>query len=358
MGPPIGGPDFLGEKMKKEVKILSLILSVCICIGLCGCNNTDPVGNSSVSSSSAQPQLTVPTDSYVSSAPTVESTPEPEPTPESKPASVPQQTTTPTPAPTPSAPVDLGGNFTVNDPDNALGRSNQRYPFSFGGAKNEQPHSISVSNQARFDSLDGVNALALDTVSTDRRMYLTFDCGYEYNNLTASILDTLKEKNVKSAFFCTLDYLKKNPHLVRRMIDEGHIVGNHSATHPDFTKNLSRTQMAKELYIVHKYLADNYNYTSKYFRFPTGANSDNALELVTSVGYRSVFWSIAHTDWDTSKQPTDDAAFSIVTERYHPGAVILLHAVSSANTNVLGRLIDTAHERGYTFTTLDEYPWN
>ena len=344
--------------MKKEVKILSFMMALCLCIGLCGCKTADPDGTSSVSSLSAQPQLTVPTDSYVSSAPTVESTPEPESEPDSKPAVVQNPTPTPTPAPTPSAPVDLGGNFTVNDPDNTRGLSNQRFAFSFGGAKNEQPHSISVGNQARFDSLEGVNALALDTVSGDRRMYLTFDCGYEYNNLTASILDTLKEKNVKAAFFCTLDYLKKQPSLVKRMIDEGHIVGNHSATHPDFTKNLSRTQMAKELYTVHKYLEDNYNYTSKYFRFPTGANSDNALELVTSVGYRSVFWSIAHTDWDTAKQPTDDVAFSIVTERYHPGAVILLHAVSSANTNVLGRLIDTAHERGYTFKTLDEYSWN
>jgi peptidoglycan-N-acetylmuramic acid deacetylase len=170
-------------------------------------------------------------------------------------------------------------------------------------AKNGKAHSISVNNQAKFDAYNNVEALALDTVSTDKRMYLTFDCGYEYKNLTASILDTLKAKNVKAACFCTLDYLEDNPQLVHRMINEGHIVGNHRTTHPDFT-TISRTKMAEELYISHKYLIDNFDYEAKYFRFPTGAFSESALELVTSVGYKSVFWSLAHKDWETANQPS------------------------------------------------------
>ncbi len=341
--------------MKTEVKIISFLVAVLIAFTLCGCKSTNTGDESSLAFASTNPQLVTPSDIPVSSENVVIDVPEsaPESTPESKPASAPESK----PVSSYKPPVDTSGNFDVNDPDNTRGLSNKRYSYSFGGAKNGKPHSISVQNQQRFDGFQNINALALDTVSTDKRMYLTFDCGYEYNDLTASILDTLKEKNVKAAFFCTLDYLEDEPHYVRRMIDEGHIVGNHSTTHPDFTKGLTRTQMAKELYIVHKYLEDNFNYTSKYFRFPTGAHSENSLELVTSVGYSSVFWSVAHADWDTAKQPTDEAAFNIVTERYHPGAVILLHAVSSANTNVLGRLIDRAHEMGYTFATLDQYPW-
>ena len=153
------------------------------------------------------------------------------------------------------------GYFTVNDPENTRGLSNTRFDYSFGVAKNGKPHDISVSNQKRFNSMKNVEALALDTVSKDKRMYLTFDCGYEYKNLTGKILDTLKKKKVKAAFFVTLDYVKSNPKFVRRMINEGHIVGNLSATHPVFP-NLSRTKMAKEIYSVDKYLKDNFDYTS------------------------------------------------------------------------------------------------
>lgn len=244
--------------------------------------------------------------------------------------------------------------FIVNDPENTRGLSETRYGYSFGAASNGQPHSISINNQLKFDGLQNVEALALDTVSSDKRMYLTFDCGYEYNNITAAILDTLKEKNVKAAFFCTLDYLKKNPSIVRRMIDEGHIVGNHSATHPDFTK-LSRTEMAREIYSVHKYLLDNFGYVSEFFRFPTGAYSESALELVTSLGYKSVFWSVAYSDWDTSAQPEHESAFLTVSSRYHSGAVILLHAVSDTNSAILGRLIDLAFAEGYALMTLKDY---
>lgn len=244
--------------------------------------------------------------------------------------------------------------FTVNDPDNTRGLSNERIGCYYGVASGGKPHQLSIDNQLRFDGFENVKALALDTVSKDNGMYLTFDCGYEYKNITAYILDTLKAKNVKAAFFCTLSYLEDNPQLVRRMIDEGHIVGNHSATHPDFT-TLTRTQMADELYTFEKYLTENFNYRSEYFRFPGGYHSENTLELVTSLGYTSVFWSVAHKDWETANQPDNNTAFTTVTSRYHSGAVILLHAVSQTNSDILGLLIDDAHSKGYKFKTLDEY---
>lgn len=248
------------------------------------------------------------------------------------------------------------GEYTVVDAENARGLDNTKNGFGFGVAKNGKPHNISVNNQKRFDGYNNVKALALDTVSQDKRMYLTFDCGYEYMNLTDDILDTLKEKNVKAAFFVTLSYIKHNPEKVERMIKEGHIVGNHSANHPVFP-DISRTKMADELYKVDEYLQKHFNYKNVYFRFPTGAYSENALELVTSVGYRSVFWSVAHGDYDTDKQPSVEATFNTVTGRFHPGAVILLHAISTSNTEVLGDIIDEAISQGYTFKTLDEYAW-
>ena len=246
------------------------------------------------------------------------------------------------------------GAYTVFDPDNKRGLSTKKYGFSFGAAKDGKPHSISVNNQANFDKMENVEALALDTVSTDKGLYLTFDNGYEYENLTLDILDILKEKNVKAAFFITLSYAKNNHQIVQRMIQDGHIVGNHSATHPVFPE-ISREKMADELYRVDQYLQENFDYKTQYFRFPTGAYSENSLELCTSVGYKNIFWSVAHYDYETDDQPTKQEAFDVVTGRMHPGAVILLHAISKANTDALGDIIDYALEEGYTFKTLDDY---
>ena len=246
------------------------------------------------------------------------------------------------------------GEYTVVDAENARGIDNTKNGYGFGVAKNGQPHSISVNNQKRFDGYSNVEALALDTVSTDKRMYLTFDCGYEYKNLTDDILNVLKEKNVKAAFFVTLPYIKQNPDKVDRMIKEGHIVGNHSATHPVFPE-ISRSKMAEELYKVDEYLQKHFNYKTEYFRFPTGAYSENSLELVTSVGYKSIFWSVAHGDYDVDAQPTVAETFDTVTGRFHSGAVILLHAISQSNTDALSDIIDEAHAQGYSFKTLDEY---
>ncbi|MBQ4067470.1 MAG: polysaccharide deacetylase family protein, partial [Clostridia bacterium] len=245
--------------------------------------------------------------------------------------------------------------YTVNDPNNANGLSSVRHPFSYGVASQSQPHSITVNNQATFDSF-GTNALAWDNKSGEKVLYLTFDCGYKYGDLTSRILDTLKEKNVKAAFFCTMDYLKTDPGEVARMISEGHTVGNHSVTHPDCT-TISRERLAWELLGVHNYMRAHFGYTPKYFRFPTGAFSESALELCSSVGYRSVFWSVAYADWDPQNQQGTESAYAQVTSRLHPGAVILLHSTSPDNADILARVIDYAHSQGYVFKTLDNYSY-
>lgn len=242
--------------------------------------------------------------------------------------------------------------FKVNDPENAKGLSTAKKGYGYGVATGGKPHSISVGNQNYFET-NAYRAFCLDTKSQEKVLYLTFDCGYE-NGYTAKILDVLKEKNVPAAFFCTLPQVKDYPDLIARMINEGHIVGNHSVKHPSFP-SLTRTRMAEELKGMDDYLRLNFGYSEPYFRFPMGEYSDSALDLIGSLGYTSVFWSVAYSDWDLSNQKGKQYAFDTVTARLHPGAVILLHSVSPDNANALSDIIDWAKNEGYTFKSLRDY---
>ena len=147
-------------------------------------------------------------------------------------------------------------------------------------AKDGKPNDISVNNQKYFET-NGYKALCLDTKSTDKVLYLTFDCGYE-NGYTAKILDTLKEKQVTAAFFCTLPQVKENPEIIARIINEDHIVGNHSVTHPSFP-TLTRLQMANEIKGMDDYLRTYFGYSAPFFRFPMGEYSDSALDAARTV---------------------------------------------------------------------------
>ncbi len=236
----------------------------------------------------------------------------------------------------------------VADPNNTRGISQKEHNHSYGVSKEGKPHEISVNNQKLYEKYNGI---CLDT-SGEKVIYLTFDCGYE-NGCTEKILDTLKEKNVKVAFFLTLSNVKENPQLISRMIQEGHIVGNHSTKHPNFS-TLTRTQMAQEIQTLDNYLRAHFGYSAPYFRFPEGACSENALDLVDSLGYKSVFWSTAYSDWDINNSKGADYAFDTVTSRLHSGCILLLHAVSPDNADALGRIIDYAVEEGYTFKSLTE----
>ena len=188
--------------------------------------------------------------------------------------------------------------------------------------------------------------------TNSKRICRKFDCGWE-NGYTYKVLDTLKEKNVPAAFFCTLDHIKSTPELIRRMIDEGHIVGNHSMKHPDFSK-ISRDRMKEEILGCNKYLQDNFGYSSNFFRFPEGSYNESALQLVDSLGMTSVFWSCAYADWDVNNVKGKQYAFDTVTSRLHPGAIILLHSVSPDNAEALGDIIDWARNNGYVFKSLND----
>ncbi len=240
--------------------------------------------------------------------------------------------------------------FSVSDPNNARGLSTEKKLHSYGVPKNGKPNFISVDNQKYFDSC-GYKAIAYDNKTDEKVLYLTFDCGYE-NGCTGKILDTLKTKRVPAAFFCTYYHIKGDPELVARMINEGHIVGNHSKNHPDFS-TISRTRMASELTECENYLRENFGYSSKFFRFPQGVYTESALDVVDSMGLTSVFWSSAYADWDINNLKGGQYAYNVMTARIHPGAVILLHAVSKDNADALGDIIDYARKSGYRFESLD-----
>lgn len=222
---------------------------------------------------------------------------------------------------------------------------------SYGVAKNNKPHEISVTSQKFFDDND-FNALTVD-MNTDNQVYLTFDVGYD-NGYTEKILDVLKEKNVKAAFFCTVDEMKSNPHAIARMINEGHIVGNHTENHPSMDE-LNTEEMIKEVLGFDNYIRTNFGYSSPYFRFPKGEYSEKALDVLNSMGYMCVFWSLAYADWDINNQKGKEYALKTVTDRIHPGAVILLHAVSRDNAEALGDIIDNVRNSGYNFADLEKY---
>ncbi len=237
-------------------------------------------------------------------------------------------------------------------PGNGKAYSVEKQSHSHGPASGGQPHYTVVEFQKNFDSF---GAVTLDTKSEKKVLYLTFDCGYEHDNLTSRVLDVLKEKKVTAAFFCTLDHIKKETEIISRMINEGHIVGNHSATHPSFA-SISRAQMTKELQDTENYLRENYGYASKFFRFPAGEYTQEALDTVAGLGYISVFWSVAYDDWNIEKVHGKDYATEKVISRLHDGAIILLHSVSKDNAEALGEIIDKARGQGYEFKSLSELP--
>ena len=186
--------------------------------------------------------------------------------------------------------------------------------------------------------------------STNKHIWLTFDEGYE-NGCTAGILDTLKEKNVRAVFFVTYDYCKRNPELVKRMIAEGHTVGNHTWSHPSLPE-CSPDELYSELSLLHEYVRDEFGYDMYVMRPPKGEFSQRVLACAKELGYTTVLWSFAYPDWDANNQPDPEQAFQKITGKSHNGAVYLLHAVSETNAAILGRVIDYWRDNGFVITPM------
>ena len=185
-------------------------------------------------------------------------------------------------------------------------------------------------------------------------LYLTFDAGYE-NGHTEKILDTLKKHDVKAAFFLVGNYLQKNADLVRRMVDEGHIVGNHTMTHPDMSAISDPEAFRQELEGLESLFREvTGKELPKYYRPPQGIYSEENLKMAKDLGYQTGCWSLAYKDWDNSKQPTADYAMGKLLPRTHNGAVILLHSTSQTNAEVLDQLLTQWKQDGYRFETIDK----
>ncbi len=187
--------------------------------------------------------------------------------------------------------------------------------------------------------------------TSEKSIYLTFDEGYE-NGYTPLILDTLREKGVCATFFVTAPYVKENPDIIKRMIKEGHIVGNHTKNHPSLPE-VSDEDFEKELFELDRLIWGITKTSTKYLRPPKGEYSARTLSLSHSLGYTNVFWSDAFVDWNNNFSAQE--AHRNITKNLHPGEVLLLHAVSKGNADALSDIIDTARKEGYSFKSLDEY---
>lgn len=188
----------------------------------------------------------------------------------------------------------------------------------------------------------------------EKVLYLTFDAGYE-NGCTAKILDTLKEKQVPAAFFLVGNYIRQSPDLVRRMVAEGHTVGNHTMHHYDMSRLSDKAAFSKELTDLEALYKETVGQElPKYYRPPQGIYSEENLKMAQELGYKTLFWSLAYVDWNNDAQPTREAAFAKLLPRTHNGAVVLLHSTSKTNAEILGELIDKWKAMGYRFGTLEE----
>jgi len=185
-------------------------------------------------------------------------------------------------------------------------------------------------------------------------IYLTFDAGYE-NGSTEKILDTLKAHEVPAAFFLVGNYIEKNADLVRRMVNEGHIVGNHTMNHPDMSKITDKTAFQRELTELEELFRETTGKElPKFYRPPQGCYSEENLKQAQELGYRTVFWSLAYMDWKNDDQPTKEQAFEKLIPRIHNGAVVLLHSTSATNAQILDELLTRWKDMGYTFRSIED----
>ena len=254
-------------------------------------------------------------------------------------------------APPASSGTTTGIGLYTWDELNAMDTSYNEGGFGAGRGQNHARPSTPVAEQKKYSQYDAY-FIGEDT----KTVYLTFDCGYEYYAtdangqkypVTGKILDVLKAKNVKAVFFVTMDYVEMEPELVQRMIDEGHVVGNHSNNHPVMPAQTIE-KMEYEVMSLHEYVLEHFGYKMFLFRPPTGAYSVQSLAVLQNLGYKTVLWSFQHYDYDTNDQPSNTTAYNTITNNAHNGAIYLLHAISEANAAVLGDVIDYLNTEGYT----------
>lgn len=227
--------------------------------------------------------------------------------------------------------------------------SNKKIGWGIKRNENHVQPDLGSNNMKLLNNYDGI---AMGN-SEDKFVYLTFDEGYEAG-YTSKLLDILKENDIKAAFFITGHYLNTQSQLVERMIQEGHIVGNHTVNHKSMP-DLNDEKIKEEIMNLHTAVYEKFNYEMKYIRPPMGEFSERTLSLIKSLGYTTTMWSLAYDDWNENKQGREAYGKDKVISNIHNGSIILLHANSVDNSNILDECIKEIKEMGYEFKTLDEF---
>lgn len=206
---------------------------------------------------------------------------------------------------------------------------------------------------ATIEELSRYNAFYAENTE-EKKIYLTFDAGYENGN-TPAILDALKKHEAPATFFVVGNFISENQDLIKRMEAEGHIVGNHTMTHPDMSKISTQESFQKELSGVEDiYKEITGKEMTKFYRPPQGIYSTLNLSMAKEMGYHTFFWSLAYVDWYQDNQPDPQEAIEKLTRRIHPGAIVLLHSTSSTNAQILDELLNKWEDMGYSFHSLNE----
>ena len=242
----------------------------------------------------------------------------------------------------------MESNQTVQTSSNTA-LSNQKIGWGLKRGKNHEQPDVGSVNKKILDEYEG---MCLGNKES-KNVYLTFDEGYEAG-YTKQILETLRNNQVTATFFITAHYLNSQPELVKQMIEEGHIVGNHTVNHYSMPE-IGNEKLEKEVMNLHTALFEKTGYEMKYIRPPKGEISERTLSLCQKLGYTTVMWSFAYDDWDENNQKGEEYAKKKILDNIHPGAVILLHGNSKDNANVLDYCIKEIKSMGYEIKSLDEF---
>ena len=220
------------------------------------------------------------------------------------------------------------------------------------GIKRNDNHNQPDLGSTNKKIIDEANGIAMGNKDS-KKVYLTFDMGYEAG-YTPKILEVLKQNNVNATFFITAHYVNSQPDLVKQMINDGHIIGNHTVNHKSMP-SLTNEQIKEEVMNLHTAIYDKFGYEMKYIRPPKGEYSESSIAYCNTLGYTTVMWSFAYDDWDENKQGREDYGKKKIIDNVHNGAVLLLHGTSKDNSNILVYCIKEIKNMGYVFASLDEF---
>lgn len=227
--------------------------------------------------------------------------------------------------------------------------SNKKIGWGLKRGNNNQQPDVGSTNKKILDKYEGIYMGNADK----KYVYMTFDLGYEAG-YTPKILEVLKQNNVKATFFITANYLNTEEKLVKQMIDEGHIVGNHTVNHKSMPSCNLET-IKKEMMDLHTAVYNKFGYEMKYMRPPKGEYSEKTVAYTNTLGYKTVMWSFAYDDWDETKQGREAYGKKKILDNVHNGEIMLLHATSKDNANILDEVIKEIKNKGYEFKNIDEF---